>query len=82
MHTSHPCEQFHTRAVEEFAAPEQRHSYTDLTDEASGVERFRREPQADQDEIARKETMMLKLTVRYARYILSSFVTVGFLAGN
>jgi hypothetical protein len=29
----------------------------------------------------KEELTMLKLTIRYARYILSSFVTVGFLAG-
>jgi hypothetical protein len=29
----------------------------------------------------KEEHPMFKLTIRYARYILSSFVTVGFLGG-
>jgi hypothetical protein len=34
------------------------------------------------DQTRKKEHTMLKLTIRYARYILSSLATVGFMGAN
>jgi hypothetical protein len=61
------CGIFHTPAVQYFAAREPPLIYTGPIDETRPN---------------RKETTMLKLTFRYARYVLSTLATVGFGLGS